>query len=290
MAAMMAKSRRSPGVSIRTADRPTQKCARGSPRRRPGHHHGRPVRRRRHRCDSPRPSRGFAVVSPTRPGRQKPRRGSACRTAIPPSGVGDRARIETGEGRLELDVRGDGGYVIAPGSVHATGALSKPAGDWTIQRDFVPRFWPGWLARPERQPTTTRGRGHHHTGNVVERARRYLSKIPQPQMGMTAVLLHALCRGSGGAWLRRGRVRRHRTADGAGGGSPGLDARVDCPQGAVRPPLRHRADRGVAMKTATADAWNGADIVIDESACPICLRESCEGSRSLPRQNHERRD
>ncbi len=31
------------------------------------------------------------------------------------------------------------------------------------------------------------------------------------------------------------------------------------------------------MKTATADAWNGADIVIDESACPICLRESCEG-------------
>jgi hypothetical protein len=31
------------------------------------------------------------------------------------------------------------------------------------------------------------------------------------------------------------------------------------------------------MTTATADAWTGADVVIDESACPICLRESCEG-------------
>ncbi len=110
--------------------------------------------------------------------------------------VGNRARIETGEGRLELDVRGDGGYVIAPGSVHATGALYEPAGDWTVERDRLPRFWPGWLARPERQPTTTRGQGPRPTGNVVERARRYLSKIPQPQIGngSDAATLYAAAR------------------------------------------------------------------------------------------------
>ncbi len=43
--------------------------------------------------------------------------------------VKNRARLDTGTGRLALDVRGDGGYAIAPGSVHASGAnaTSTPA-------------------------------------------------------------------------------------------------------------------------------------------------------------------
>ena len=64
--------------------------------------------------------------------------------------VPNRARVDTGAGTLKIDVRGDGGYVIAPGSVHASGAAYLQAGDWSEPRARVPVFWPGWLARPPR--------------------------------------------------------------------------------------------------------------------------------------------
>lgn len=35
--------------------------------------------------------------------------------------VGNRARIHTGDGKIALDLRGDGGYVLAPGSPHPSG-------------------------------------------------------------------------------------------------------------------------------------------------------------------------
>lgn len=54
-----------------------------------------------------------------------------------------RAPLDTGGGRLQVDVRGDGGYVLGPGSVDASGHLYTLAGDWT--RNHVPRFWSGWL-------------------------------------------------------------------------------------------------------------------------------------------------
>src|SRR5262249_40098131 len=68
--------------------------------------------------------------------------------------VATRARIETRDGQLAIDVRGDGGYVIAPGSVHASGATYTQAGDWAATRDEVPRFWSEWLQRPQRQTGT----------------------------------------------------------------------------------------------------------------------------------------
>ena len=67
--------------------------------------------------------------------------------------VPNRARVDTGAGTLKIDVRGDGGYVIAPGSVHASGAAYLQAGDWSEPRARVPVFWPGWLARPSRPPS-----------------------------------------------------------------------------------------------------------------------------------------
>ncbi len=69
--------------------------------------------------------------------------------------VGNRAKLETRDGRLDVDVRGDGGFVVAPGSVHASGARYRTAGDWTTPREDVPRFWPGWLQRPVR-PSVSR--------------------------------------------------------------------------------------------------------------------------------------
>jgi hypothetical protein len=110
--------------------------------------------------------------------------------------VGNRARIETGDGRLELDVRGDGGYVIAPGSVHATGTVYEFASDWSVDRDRLPMFRPEWLRRaPRPQPTPTL-RGPRPAGASVDRARRYLAKIPRPEIGAgsDAMTLYAACR------------------------------------------------------------------------------------------------
>ncbi len=94
--------------------------------------------------------------------------------------VRNRVRVETRDGRVAMDVRGDGGYVIAPGSLHASGIYYTFAGDWT--REDVPRFWPGWLQRPTRPPIM-RPPAPWPTGDVVERARKYLAAIPPPTIG-----------------------------------------------------------------------------------------------------------
>ena len=99
--------------------------------------------------------------------------------------VRNRARLETHtNGRLAVDVRADGGIVIAPGSVHATGALYGFTGDWTKPRERLPVFWPGWIERPRPKHEPT----HATTKPIavdllVERARRYLAAIPKPVMG-----------------------------------------------------------------------------------------------------------
>lgn len=49
----------------------------------------------------------------------------------PGTRVGNRARIRTSEGKLALDVRGDGGYVLSPGSAHPSGLRYEPMGAWT---------------------------------------------------------------------------------------------------------------------------------------------------------------
>lgn len=107
----------------------------------------------------------------------------------------NRARIETRDGRLAIDVRGDGGYVVAPGSIHASGAEYLEAGDWQEPRERVPVFWPGWLERPKcaSSPASTMARP---TGDVIERARRYLAAIPRPEIGQgsDAGTLYAACR------------------------------------------------------------------------------------------------
>jgi len=102
---------------------------------------------------------------------------------------------------LDPHVRGDGGYVIAPGSVHASGATYAEAGDWTVPHEALPRFWPGWLQRPQRQALagdTVRARSHVSPAgaDVMTRARRYLAAIPRPEIGhgSDSETLYAACR------------------------------------------------------------------------------------------------
>jgi bifunctional DNA primase/polymerase-like protein len=109
--------------------------------------------------------------------------------------VPNRARLDTREGRLAIDVRGDGGYVIAPGSIHASGAEYREAGDWTAPTARLPMFWPGWLERP-RGPRSSPPPVRRPTGEAVERARSYLAAIPRPEIGKGSdnATLYAGCR------------------------------------------------------------------------------------------------
>ena len=103
--------------------------------------------------------------------------------------VGNRVKITTPDGKLALDVRGDGGFVIAAGSVHGAGHRYIEAGDWTQPRSRVPPFWPAWIARPMSARHDTRRRLVARGGVVttrsftLERARRYLAEIPRPEIG-----------------------------------------------------------------------------------------------------------
>jgi hypothetical protein len=110
--------------------------------------------------------------------------------------VRNRARIETRDGRLALDVRGDGGYVIGPSSVHASGFIYEYAGDWSVERDRLPRLWIGWLQRPERLVPKAMPPTRRPTADVIDRARRYLAAIPPPVIGFgsDATTLYAACR------------------------------------------------------------------------------------------------
>ncbi len=145
-------------------------------------------------ADSPEALRWTTAHLPYTPWQTKTRRGYHLWYGHPGVPVRNRARLETRDGRLAVDLRGDGGYVIAPGSLHASGTRYTFAGDWTVTPDRLPRFWLGWLERPARSrptPNTTRP-----AGNVADRARRYLANTPRPEIGAGSDMatLYAACR------------------------------------------------------------------------------------------------
>jgi hypothetical protein len=69
--------------------------------------------------------------------------------------VRNGARIRTTVGTLALDVRGDGGYVVAPGSTHPTGVTYAAPTKWPASLADVPVFSPTWLAAPEKPSSAT---------------------------------------------------------------------------------------------------------------------------------------
>jgi Bifunctional DNA primase/polymerase, N-terminal len=97
--------------------------------------------------------------------------------------VPNRAKLDTGGGRIALDVRGDGGFVIGPGSIHASGRVYDRVGDWTAPRTRLPRFWIGLLEQPKRASASPSRTCTRPSGHMIERARKYLAGIPVPVIG-----------------------------------------------------------------------------------------------------------
>lgn len=62
--------------------------------------------------------------------------------------VRNKARIRTSDPAVKIDIRGDGGFVVAPGSLHQTGVTYERIGEWP-PIDELPVFDPAWL-EPEK--------------------------------------------------------------------------------------------------------------------------------------------
>jgi hypothetical protein len=133
-------------------------------------------------ADSPEALQHLRTRLPWTPWQTRTARGFHVWYRHPGMPIRNTAKLQAENGRLALDVRGDGGYVIAPGSVHRCGCRYEYAGDWSVPRDRLPIFWVGWLQRPTPPPSMTPPRPRP-TGDVVERARAYLAAIPKPEIG-----------------------------------------------------------------------------------------------------------
>lgn len=131
------------------------------------------------------PARWWVRQRPYTPWQTKTARGWHLFYRHPGIDVHNRAGIPTPNGRLSLDVRADGGFVIAPGSVHATGVLYEEAGNWNAPSTAIPVFDVRWLERPHQAEPPPRRRSWPSATetDLVVRARRYLAAIPKPEIG-----------------------------------------------------------------------------------------------------------
>lgn len=96
--------------------------------------------------------------------------------------VRNKARIVTTTGKIKLDCRGDGGYVVAPGSLHASGVQYERLGDWKTPLDSLPVFDSAWIAPPTPTPPPKTKQRLIPTDNlppaaVETRARAYLAAM-----------------------------------------------------------------------------------------------------------------
>lgn len=96
--------------------------------------------------------------------------------------VSNKARVFGGDG-IALDVRGDGGYVVAPGSLHHSGALYTRVGSWPPV-DQLPVFDLAWLTadepaddpQPAPKPRQTTTATTSDRDRLMARARAWLAK------------------------------------------------------------------------------------------------------------------
>lgn len=85
-----------------------------------------------------------------------------------------------------IDLRADGGLVIGPGSIHATGHRYLPEDDLESVLD-LPEFDRAWFPIPETQATAPKARVVFHVSSeraeFMDQARRYLQSVPGATQG-----------------------------------------------------------------------------------------------------------
>jgi len=94
-------------------------------------------------------------------------------------------------GEPRVDVKGDGGYVVAPFSVHRTGVIYEPVGDWTVPKDDLPTYDPAWFAPLFPEPVTLtepdvaalQAALDHPPVDLMTRVRAYVAKCPPAVQG-----------------------------------------------------------------------------------------------------------
>jgi putative DNA primase/helicase len=99
---------------------------------------------------------------PPTPMRTQTARGEHWGYRHPGVSVKNKVRINTSDPAIKIDVRGDGGYVVAIGSVHASGITYLPIGTWPSVNE-LPAFDPTWLgpdASTKLPPSIPRGQQH----------------------------------------------------------------------------------------------------------------------------------
>lgn len=129
-------------------------------------------------CDSPEAEEWAEWNLPPTPMQTKTAKGSHRFYRHPGVPVPTKARI-TGDG-LALDVRGDGGYVVAPGSLHRTRVVYTRVGSWPPVAE-LPVFDLAWLAGPPAAASDTRPTTPPpplDRDRRLTRARAYLAKVP----------------------------------------------------------------------------------------------------------------
>ena len=83
--------------------------------------------------------------------------------------IRNRAKLR----KLPLDVRGDGGYVVGPGSFHWSGCRYEAEGDWS-SIESLPMFDPSWLEEERKFKQSTI---EPSPVDPVKRAAAYIARI-----------------------------------------------------------------------------------------------------------------
>jgi len=144
-------------------------------------------------ADSPEAETWVEQHLPKTPWRVRTGKGTHYFYAHPGGTVPNKAKIQTPDGKLALDLRGDGGYVIGPGSRHASGVYYTPSPEFgeAPLPSIDPDLW-----RPRQGLGEAPPPGIEDEGALVARARAYLARIPRPEIGdgSDPTTFYAACR------------------------------------------------------------------------------------------------